>query len=139
MHVCTAASDPRCGTTLEARIRGLAGIQTVIAESFVGLPDHFPTTELYLNELRRQVRNVLFNPSDRDTNDLLNNEEFHLMFTAILQEDNDLEICERDFFNFCDENKDGSIPFREIEQCVGILPCKCAIHYLVFRLSCSFY
>ena len=128
MHVCTAVSDHRCGTTLEARVRGLAGIQAVISETFVGLPDHFPTTTLYLNELRRQVRNVLFNPSDRNTNNSLDSEEFHLMFTKILLEESDLEICERDFFNFCDENKDGSIAFSEIERCVGILPCKSPYH-----------
>lgn len=102
----------------------MAGVQAVIAESFVGLPDHFPTTTLYLNEMRRQVREVLFNPSDRNTDDSLDSDEFHLIFTAILLEESDLEICERDFFNFCDENKDGNIHFNEIERCVGILPCK---------------
>ena len=115
---------PSCATTPEARVRGLAELQTVLAETYVGLPDHFRTTQLYLQTLMRQVTN-LYNSFDTNNTGTLDRHEFHLLFHGILSDSNtNLGICENDFLSFCDGNGDGNVSAGELELCTGVVPCK---------------
>ena len=115
---------PSCAKTLEARVRGLAELQAVLAETYVGLPDHFRTTQLYLQALMRQVTN-LYNSFDTNNTDTLDRHEFHLLFQGILSDSNtNLGICEEDFLIFCDGNDDGFVSAGELELCTGVVPCK---------------
>lgn len=121
----TDVSSPGCGDTLEDRVRGLAEIQTVLAETYVGLPDHFPTAQIYLQNLMRQVTNNLFNPFDANNNDRLGSDEFHLLYQGIVSDTNtNLIICEDDFLNFCDSDGDEKVTEGELELCTGVVPCK---------------
>lgn len=118
-------TGPECAKSLEDRVRGLAEIQTVLAETYVGLPDHFATTLLYLQNLMRQVTNNLFNPFDANNNDTLDRHEFHLMYQGIISDSStNLGICEDDFLGFCDGNGDGRVSQGELELCTGVVPCK---------------
>ena len=115
---------PSCAKTLEARVRGLAELQAVLAETYVGLPDHFRTTQLYLQALMRQVTN-LYNSFDTNNTDTLDRHEFHLLFQGILSDSNtNPGICEEDFLIFCDGNEDGFVSAGELELCTGVVPCK---------------
>ena len=113
-----------CAVTLEERVRGLAELQTVLSETYVGLPDHFRTTQLYLQALMRQVTN-LYSAFDTNNTDTLDRHEFHLLFQGILSDSNtNLGICEEDFLSFCDTDQDHSVSEGELEQCTGVVPCK---------------
>ena len=96
-----------------------------MAETYVGLLDHFPTTQIYLQNLMRQVTNNLFNPFDANNNDILGDHEFHLLYQGILSDTNtNLIICEDDFLNFCDTSGDQRVTQSELELCTGVVPCK---------------
>lgn len=116
-------STPGCADTLEERVRGLAEIQMVLGETYVGLPDHFATAQLYLQNLMRQVTNNLFTPFDANSNDRLGTHEFHLLYQAIISDSNtNLNICEDDFLGFCDGNGDDQVTQGELELCTGVVP-----------------
>lgn len=103
----------------------MAEIQTVLAETYVGLPDHFATVTLYLQTLRRQVTNNLFSPFDANNDGALDRDEFHLMYQGIVSDTSTyLDICEDDFFDFCNGNQDGNVTDGELELCTGVVPCK---------------
>lgn len=119
-------TGPDCADTLEVRVRGLAEIQTLLAETYVGLPDHFATTDLYLETLRRQVTTNLYTPFDADSNDVLDSHEFHLLYQGLLSDAKVLtvSICEDDFLSFCDDNNNGNITEGELQLCTGVMPCE---------------
>lgn len=118
-------SGPDCARTLEAKVRGLAEIQTLIGETYVGLPDHFGTPALYLQNLARQVRSNLYTPFDADSNDVLDIDEFHLLYQGIISDTNaKMPICKTDLHKFCDDNEDNNITAGELELCTGVVPCK---------------
>jgi len=104
----------------------LAEIQTLLAETYVGLPDHFATTTLYLETLRRQVTTIMFTPFDVNRNDSLERHEFHLSYQGLLSDARvkKVTLCEEDFLNFCDGNKNGRVTEEELQLCTGVMPCE---------------
>jgi len=125
VHFIVAAREPICGITLEARVKSLARVQYVIAEKFgPGLPEKFPNTSMYQEELRNYFINLMFPATDSDHDNMLNGDEFHKLFVVLLEEDEIIDICESDYLSFCDGDNDGMVRKEELEKCIGAIPCE---------------
>jgi len=125
VHFIVAARGPICGNTLDEQVKVLARIQEVIAKQFgPGLPELFPNTSMYREELRNYFINLVLPVTDNDHDDMLNVDEFHKLFVLLIEEDEIVDICESDYRSFCDWDSNGMVRKEELEKCIGAIPCE---------------
>lgn len=109
-------------------MKTLSVIQSVIAREFApALPGSFTSTAIYREKLRNVINNDVFPAVDSNHDNMLDSNEFHRLFVALLVGDEITSVCEDDYLRFCDGDTDGIVIKEELELCIGVTPCECVI------------